>query len=86
MGHLFQGRYKALLVEEDRYLLELVRYIHLNPVRSGLVARTEDYACSGGMLISERGLYTLVDLGDTIESRSINIKFVTENNRRTYDK
>jgi len=47
MGHLFQGRYKALLVEEDSYLLELVRYIHLNPVRSGLVARAEDYAWSG---------------------------------------
>ena len=32
MGHLFQGRYQAVLVERDSYLLELVRYIHLNPV------------------------------------------------------
>ncbi len=32
-GHLFQGRYKALLVEKDSYLLELSRYVHLNPVR-----------------------------------------------------
>src|SRR5512139_4048541 len=32
-GHLFQGRYKALLVDKDAYLLELSRYIHLNPVR-----------------------------------------------------
>jgi len=32
-GHLYQGRYKALLVEADEYLLELSRYIHLNPVR-----------------------------------------------------
>jgi len=47
IGHLFQGRYKALLVDEDSYLLELVRYIHLNPVRSGMVSRPEDYAWSG---------------------------------------
>jgi REP element-mobilizing transposase RayT len=32
-GHLFQGRYKAILVEKDSYALELSRYIHLNPVR-----------------------------------------------------
>jgi REP element-mobilizing transposase RayT len=32
-GHLFQGRYKALLVDADSYLLELSRYVHLNPVR-----------------------------------------------------
>ena len=32
-GHLFQGRYKAIVCDKDAYLLELVRYIHLNPVR-----------------------------------------------------
>lgn len=37
IGHLFQGRYRALLCERDRYLLELIRYIHLNPARAGLV-------------------------------------------------
>lgn len=36
-GHLFQNRYKSIVVEEDPYFLELVRYIHLNPVRAGLV-------------------------------------------------
>ncbi len=35
-GHVFQGRYKALLVDADTYLLELVRYVHLNPVRAGV--------------------------------------------------
>lgn len=34
VGHLFQGRYKAILVDKDAYLLELVRYIHLNPHRA----------------------------------------------------
>jgi len=40
-GHLFQNRYKSILCQEDAYLLELVRYIHLNPLRAGLVG---DYA------------------------------------------
>ena len=36
-GHLFQNRYKSILCEQEPYLLELVRYIHLNPLRAGLV-------------------------------------------------
>jgi putative transposase len=36
-GHLFQGRYKAILCDKDKYFLELSAYIHLNPVRGGLV-------------------------------------------------
>jgi hypothetical protein len=36
-GHLFQNRYKSVVCEEDPYLLELVRYIHLNPLRARLV-------------------------------------------------
>ena len=36
-GHLFQNRYKSILCQEDAYLLELVRYIHLNPLRAKLV-------------------------------------------------
>ena len=36
-GHLFQKRFKSILCQEDRYLLELVRYIHLNPLRAGIV-------------------------------------------------
>ena len=43
-GHLFQNRFKSILVEEEPYLLELVRYIHLNPVRAGLVASVEALA------------------------------------------
>jgi len=42
-GHLFQGRYKALMIDADSYLLELIRYIHLNPVRAGMVQRSEAY-------------------------------------------
>jgi len=42
VGHLFQGRYKAILIEADCYLLQLVRYIHCNPVRAGLCAAAAD--------------------------------------------
>ncbi len=46
VGHLFQGRYKAFVVEKDSYLLELSRYIALNPVRAGLVRSPEEWVWS----------------------------------------
>ncbi|MBU0728625.1 MAG: transposase, partial [Proteobacteria bacterium] len=46
VGHLFQGRYKALLIDADNYLLELVRYIHNNPVRAGMAKTAETYSWS----------------------------------------
>jgi hypothetical protein len=46
-GHLFQGRYKAVLVDGDSYLLELARYIHFNPVRAGMVTKPDEYRWSG---------------------------------------
>jgi putative transposase len=42
-GHLFQGRYKAILIDRDTYLLELSRYIHLNPVRARIVEKPEEF-------------------------------------------
>ena len=45
-GHLFQGRYKAILIEADEYAEELSRYIHLNPVRAGIVEKPEEYQWS----------------------------------------
>jgi len=47
VGHLFQGRYKAIICDKDKYLLALVRYIHLNPVRARLAKRPERYPHSG---------------------------------------
>jgi REP element-mobilizing transposase RayT len=46
VGHLLQGRHKAILCQSDRYLTELVRYIHLNPVRAGMVELPEQYEYS----------------------------------------
>jgi REP element-mobilizing transposase RayT len=46
VGHVFQGRYKAILVERDSYLLELARYVVLNPLRAGMVRRLETWPWS----------------------------------------
>ncbi|WP_405226384.1 transposase [Lentisalinibacter sediminis] len=45
-GHLFERRYRALLVDVDAYALQLVRYIHLNPVKAGLIRNPADYPWS----------------------------------------
>jgi putative transposase len=46
VGHLFQGRYKAILVDKDAYLLELCRYIVLNPVQANMVNSPEEWSWS----------------------------------------
>ncbi len=46
VGHLFQGRFKGILVEKESHLLELTRYVTLNPVRAGIVTRPEDWPWS----------------------------------------
>lgn len=43
IGHLFQGRFKAILIQEDAYFLRLLRYIHMNPVRAHLVQEPASY-------------------------------------------
>ena len=56
-GHLFQNRYKSVVCEEDAYLLELIRYIHLNPLRAGLVKDLQEldkYPWSGHSVILGR--------------------------------
>jgi putative transposase len=45
-GHVFQGRYKAILVDKENYLLELCRYVVLNPVRANIVKRPQDWKWS----------------------------------------
>ena len=45
-GQLFRGRYKAIVVESDSYALELVRYIHRNPIEAGIVENITDYQWS----------------------------------------
>ena len=46
VGHMFQGRYKSIVVDKDNYFLGLTRYIHLNPIRAKMVNRPEEYQWS----------------------------------------
>ena len=57
-GHLFQNRYKSIICEEERYLLELVRYIHLNPLRAAVVKSMgglDYYPWSGHRILMGKG-------------------------------
>jgi REP element-mobilizing transposase RayT len=65
-GHLFERRYHAVLVEADRYLLTLVRYIHLNPVRAGLVKDPIDYPWSSHHAYLTPGRSTWITTGFTL--------------------
>jgi REP element-mobilizing transposase RayT len=59
-GHLFQNRYKSILCQEDAYLLELVRYIHLNPLRAKLVSKYGSLAgypyCGHGAMMGQKNM------------------------------
>lgn len=71
VGHLFQGRFQSVLVEKDAHLLELIRYVVLNPVRAGIVARPEqwdwsNYLATSGLASAPEWLevnWTLAQLG-----------------------
>jgi len=65
-GHLFQGRYKAILCDQESYLLELVRYIHLNSVRAGLTQKADQYPWSSHWVYMR---------GD-VENRTVSVGFV----------
>jgi len=63
VGHVYQGRYKAILVQEDAYLLELSRYVILNPVRSRMVRTARNWPWSNfrataGMTVAPNWLET----------------------------
>ncbi|MEW6377014.1 MAG: transposase, partial [Thermodesulfobacteriota bacterium] len=72
VGHLFQGRYKAIVCDKDAYLLELVRYIHLNPVRAKMVKGPEDYAWTSHLSYLGKGRDHLIDEGFVLEQFSDN--------------
>jgi len=67
VGHLFQGRYKAIICDKEKYLLALLRYIHLNPVRAGLAKRPEGYVYSGHRSYLIRGTAKVIDARPILE-------------------
>ena len=68
-GHLFENRYKSILCEEENYLLALVRYIHLNPVRAGMVKTLEEldrYPWSGHCVLMGKKKYDWMDVSHVL--------------------
>ena len=65
-GHLFHGRFKAILVDSDSYLLEVCRYVDFNPVRAAMVKRPGAYPWS-----SYRALAGLADKPDWLDASSV---------------
>jgi len=87
VGHVFQGRYKAILVQKDAYLLELSRYIALNPVRAHMVGTARDwpwsnYRAMAGMTPAPKWLetaWTLVNFAQRRrEAQTAYCRFVVE--------
>ncbi|HMA82537.1 MAG TPA: transposase [Candidatus Binatia bacterium] len=67
VGHLFQGRYKAIICDRDKYLLALVRYIHLNGVRAKLATRPERYRYSGHNSYLRSGTDKIIEATPVLE-------------------
>jgi REP element-mobilizing transposase RayT len=98
VGHVFQGRYKAILVEKGSHLLELCRYVALNPVRAGMAAKPEDWKWSSYTYTAYAGKtpeFLSIDwmLGQfhtkTTKARQLYRKFVAdglEDSTRPWDK
>jgi len=54
VGHVFQGRYKPIVVDRDEYYLELIRYVHLNPLRARMVKRLDQFKYSSHMAVIDQ--------------------------------
>jgi REP element-mobilizing transposase RayT len=72
VGHLFQGRYKAFLVQEDRYLLALIRYVHLNPVAAGTVESASRYMWSSDRFFRQGDGPAWLDLDGVLPAFGLN--------------
>jgi len=80
-GHLFQNRYKSVVCEEDTYLLELTRYIHLNPLRAKLVKDLKEldkYLWTGHSALLGKRKNVLIPDGPLVSARENNGKFLAE--------
>ena len=76
-GHLFQGRYKAIVCDGESYLLELVRYIHLNPLRAKLARRPGAWRWSGHGEYPRKEPRGLIDPGP--EKKQLGVKSFVDN-------
>ena len=73
VGHLFQGRYKSILCDKKVYLLNLIRYIHLNCVRAGLVRDPGEYKWSSHRIYLGRTSKMVCYLEKKIDDRKLRV-------------
>ena len=93
VGHVFQGRYKAVLVQDERYMLKLLRYVHQNPVRAGLSKLVEEYKWSSDIyyrnninsFINTKIIFEMLDK-DTVSAIQKYKEFMDESEETNYSK
>jgi len=71
VGHVFEGRYKGILVQDDSYFVTLVKYIHNNPVAAGICDSMEEYKWSSDMFY-RRNIDNIVDIDEFLNMISSN--------------
>lgn len=77
VGHLFQDRFKSELIEDDAYVLALVRYIHRNPIKAGMVNMPEEYKWSSYLSFLEEDDY----IGRIVD-RDLILEMISEDRER----
>jgi REP element-mobilizing transposase RayT len=86
VGHVFQGRFKSIVVQKENYLLQVLRYIHLNPVKAGTVEAAEEYPWSSYLKYLTVGGEPQIDIGeilamfsdDRMKQKQLFVEFTTE--------
>jgi putative transposase len=78
IGHLYQGRYGAELIETDEYYLDVSRYIHLNPVKAKMFNKPEEYKWSS------YNMFIGIEKEKIVQPKSILLYFNEENRRQLY--
>lgn len=93
VGHVFQGRYKAILVQDERYLLGLLRYIHQNPVQANICTKVEDYKWSSDIFYRKSikgfvNIDTVLKMLDKDEKEAVNKyeELMLEKEEQDYEK
>jgi REP element-mobilizing transposase RayT len=93
VGHVFQGRYKAVLVQDERYLLKLLRYIHQNPVRAGMCVKVSQYEWSSDIyyrkcIIGFINIHIALEMLDKDELKAVKKyeEFMEEEEENNYSK
>ncbi len=69
VGHVFQSRYKAILIQDERYLISLIRYLHRNPIRAKMCEKVENYKWSSDVFY-RKNISSFIDINTILEMLS----------------